>query len=154
MVLRAKQPSGGGIYEVYPGLFQTMQPETTQDWDRLFQLADAVVSVGGEYFELKPDVPVGKMHMQWIFDDGPVPNEEILNGALALVLTLLGNGKKVVVHCAAGANRSGLLNALAIRHLRKVTGADAASIVRLEKPGALINPQFNRYLQMLGAPGG
>lgn len=57
--------------------------------------------------------------------------------------------RPVLVHCAAGVNRSSLISALAIREFTGCTGAEAAARVRRARPGALTNQHFWDYLQGL-----
>lgn len=51
-------------------------------------------------------------------------------------------GERVLVTCAMGRNRSGLVVALAILKLTAMTGFDAATLVRRGRAGALSNPSF------------
>ncbi len=61
-------------------------------------------------------------------------------------------GKRILVTCAQGRNRSGLVAALTMRLLLGCTGSHAASIVRMVRPRALTNHWFRDYLDGLPAP--
>lgn len=70
----------------------------------------------------------------------------IVDGIVHSVLS----GKTVLVTCAEGRNRSGLLTALAVRQLEGVTGKDAVRIVRSRRQAkALTNRLFVMYLESL-----
>lgn len=58
-------------------------------------------------------------------------------------------GEKVLVHCRAGRNRSGLVTALTVRNLLGCSGADALAHVQERRPRALANEHFATYLRSL-----
>ena len=148
----AVYPTGLGIYEILPGLYQSGVPETNQDWDLAWSLADIVVSLECAGYWPGPDIPTGKLYIAWNIDDGPVPNLETLAELDCLLTNFIqGLGRKVLIHCAAGVNRSGLLTARIVRSIALVSGRSAAEHVRSKRPGALINPQFNDHLNNLHA---
>lgn len=87
--------------------------------------------------------------------DGELPSPDIdLNELEALVSNLcdaLLDGRKVLVHCGAGINRSSLVTALVVRRLFGLSGADATLYIRSRRgPEALSNPWFASYLGSLG----
>lgn len=57
--------------------------------------------------------------------------------------------KKVLVHCNAGRNRSGLVCALIVRELWGISGSEALEYVRKKRPRAVANPHFEEYLRSL-----
>lgn len=61
-------------------------------------------------------------------------------------------GQCVLTACNAGRNRSGLLSALTVRELDRLGGAESLAIVRRERPRAVANPHFEKFLLNLGAP--
>lgn len=86
------------------------------------------------------------------FDDTPWPTEEELSTArwaAHKVVAAVNNGKKVLVTCHAGLNRSGLICAMAIRLLRKITGHEAVTIVKGCRKNALCNSTFASYVYNL-----
>jgi protein-tyrosine phosphatase len=85
-------------------------------------------------------------------DDRLDPSTEELMWAFLTGRQLAGavaDGKKVLVSCRMGKNRSGLVTALAARELLGITGQQAADLVRESRPGALSNPTFYRFLTTL-----
>jgi hypothetical protein len=54
---------------------------------------------------------------------------------------------KVLLHCWGGRNRSGLLAALVLKRLERISGAVAYDRVRQVRRGALVNLHFARYLK-------
>ena len=67
----------------------------------------------------------------------------------AVVADSLDKGHNVLVTCAMGLNRSGLINAVAIRML---TGAPAGAVIRAirrRRGGALTNATFNAFISGL-----
>lgn len=68
------------------------------------------------------------------------------------VVAMHGAGHRILVTCAAGRNRSGLVSALALRLLTGCTGLKAREMVQRGRPNALTNPWFAAYLDGLPAP--
>jgi hypothetical protein len=58
-------------------------------------------------------------------------------------------GKRYMLYCDSGRNRSALLAAMIVRHICAVTGKEAVEIVRAGRPMALKNPYFVEYLESL-----
>lgn len=85
-------------------------------------------------------------------DDTLQPSTEELMWAFLTgrqVAQSVAEGKRTLVSCAMGKNRSGLVTALAARELMGLTGAEAARLVRSRRPIALTNPVFVRFLASL-----
>ena len=59
-----------------------------------------------------------------------------------------------LVMCRAGRNRSGLIVALTIMRIKKVSGPVALDVLRNKRPRAIANPAFEKYLLGLEAPKG
>ncbi len=86
---------------------------------------------------------VGVMWLRVPLDDVPwEPAPALLDTAVAVVVTAIRRGQRVLVHCASGRNRSGLVTALVLRRLDGRTGQEAVNAVRLARRGALSNPVF------------
>ena len=97
----------------------------------------------GEYEGVEVINAPGEDVKQW-----PVEEEHIKNWkeAAQIVTERVRAGKKVLVTCLAGLNRSGMVTALSIHEL---TGWDAEKIIWLVKgcrSAALFNKDFQRYL--------
>lgn len=58
-------------------------------------------------------------------------------------------GGCVLSMCEAGRNRSGLMSALIVRKLLKMSGAEAMEYVQAQRPNALANEHFARFLREL-----
>jgi protein-tyrosine phosphatase len=66
-----------------------------------------------------------------------------------LVAQLVRRGKKVLVVCNMGLNRSGITNALALWYLTGMSGHACMWHVQTRRPGALFNNDFAAYLSRL-----
>ena len=123
--------------EIVPGVWQSGQPRPGEHWD-------AVIDLHGE----APPLPGVELYVHWLIEDGPAPDFTTLVGLADLVDDLRRDGKRVLVHCQAGINRSGLLSAAAL--IRGGASADdAIATVRRARSGALNNPEF---LELLADP--
>lgn len=142
---------GVGIYEITKGLYQAPIPTTPEDWKQFWELADVVVSLSN-WLECEVPVPENKMLVRWPIEDGPVPDLDVLFDLAVMLATFVDDGKRVLIHCAAGANRSGLVSAMVVRELSGENGSNCAAHVRARRPGALINPIVNAYLNALPEP--
>lgn len=84
--------------------------------------------------------------------DGKEVPELQYHAAVEIVLERLQVNRRVLVHCLAGRNRSGLICGLVIRQIRGVTGKKALTLLRIVRPTALVNPVFEAYLKGLPKP--
>ena len=85
-------------------------------------------------------------------DDDPRPHRlarfiERWKEAGHLVAERVKAGKNVLVTCAAGQNRSGIVTALAMRELTGLKGSAIVEHVRKARPLALNNPGFVDYIE-------
>jgi protein-tyrosine phosphatase len=81
-------------------------------------------------------------------DDGTPPSTGQVSRAFAAgveVARAYANGESIVVTCAMGLNRSGLVSALALMEMG-VPVEDAIGAIRRARPGALGNPYFVQLL--------
>jgi hypothetical protein len=60
-------------------------------------------------------------------------------------------GKKVLVSCMQGRNRSGLVMALTLHRLYGMAGERCRTYIRAKRPHALTNPSFNAFLDSIKA---
>lgn len=72
-------------------------------------------------------------------------------GASRVVAKSFREGKKVLVSCMQGRNRSGLVTALALHRLYGMAGERCRGYIRARIPHALTNPSFNKFLDSLKA---
>lgn len=91
---------------------------------------------------------VGVEVLHYGIDDGPVTPMlwTRANRAAKAVARRIRAGKRVLVTCAMGRNRSGLVVALALRELTGRSGARIVRHVRSLRANALTNPHFERAL--------
>jgi protein-tyrosine phosphatase len=87
-------------------------------------------------------------------DEPRAPTTEevaIARAAARFVITNLRAGKRVLVTCQMGWNRSGLVTALALRELTGASGLACLKHVRAQRPNALFNNHFGAFLAALPA---
>lgn len=121
--------------EIVPGIWQSGFPEPGERWD-------AVIDLDGS----GPPLDDVDFYLHWLIEDGPAPDEGMLVALADLVEDLRTAGKRVLVHCAAGINRSGLVSAAAL--IRGGEDPDEAiAAVRAARTGALNNPEFVALLR-------
>jgi hypothetical protein len=128
--------------EVVPGLWQGDFPERSTD-PILF---DDVVSMTAEAI---PSVKVGLgglwLHVPtW---DDVVRDPETIRATARLVAARVSAGRRVLVHCAAGLNRSGIVVARALMYQGRSV-SEAIALVRAARgPWALSNGDFVDWLR-------
>ncbi len=84
--------------------------------------------------------------------DGPLPYEGILKGITLWAAEHIKHDYPVLVRCAAGVNRSGLVAALIAREVLGGSGKEARLLVQSQQHTPLNNPAFIAYLDSLEAP--
>lgn len=121
--------------EIVPGIWQSGSPEPGEHWD-------AVIDLHGS----APPLEDVEFYVHWLIDDGPAPDFTTLKSLADLVDDFRAAGRRVLIHCAAGINRSGLLSAAAL--IRGGYDAEEAiDLVREARSGALNNPNFVELLR-------
>jgi protein-tyrosine phosphatase len=77
----------------------------------------------------------------------PVDPQELSNwqNASSVVVERLKAGKKVLVTCIGGYNRSGMVTAMTLHAMTGWSGEDIVSFVSSRRPGALFNRSFARW---------
>lgn len=85
----------------------------------------------------------------WEIEDGPLPDLEDLDDVVSRVCAAVSAGKRVLVHCYAGMNRSGLVNAMVVHRLTGRSGPELIGFMRRKRPGCLFNRRFVAYLERL-----
>jgi hypothetical protein len=85
------------------------------------------------------------------YDDGPLSTElaSILESLALDVAHAWNAGRRILITCALGLNRSVLVAALAYRWLSGCSGKHALEVARAARAGSLYNPSFARYLEEL-----
>jgi protein-tyrosine phosphatase len=87
-----------------------------------------------------------------IHDSNRLPELRKLHRVSGCVTERIKAGQRVLVHCAAGLNRSGLVTALVVRQYYGINGASAVDLLRSKRPWALCNPTFAEYVASLKEP--
>ena len=107
-------------------------------------------------FEIQPDAEhfpgIEVIHAPNDDDGGrPISRDEwtLAKRAAQRVTELHHRGARILITCAQGRNRSGLVMALVLRERFGWTGAQAAAHVRLRRKNALTNPVFFNSLLAL-----
>jgi hypothetical protein len=114
---------------------------------------DLVVDVADPDFLLVADRLGSTMYRKEALVDGPeLPAAVILDELVRDVVTGVAAGRRVLVACAGGRNRSGLVLGLALRELLGCSGAEALRLVQLRREDALNNETFARHLAALPPP--
>lgn len=86
------------------------------------------------------------------FPDADLPDLNELDRLTRFVTELIAQEKRVIVHCAAGHNRSGLLTALIVREIHNMTGHAAMEFLMARRAYALWNKKYVAYLHSLDRP--
>lgn len=125
-----------------------MQPAWVEEGD-----FDLVISMAGNEIP----IPASIDHAAYYIDDGKLGPVEsgFVYGATALAVSAVMSGRKTLVRCAAGLNRSGLVVALALLQLPPFRGAccpnhAVALIQNKRSEHALHNPYFLEYIREAG----
>ncbi|HEY5657332.1 MAG TPA: dual specificity protein phosphatase family protein [Myxococcota bacterium] len=135
---------------IIPGLAQGSYPRPQgAPFDHGF---DVIVwcAMEAQPTRLKP--PAGKSSILFPMDDNPyVPitqnDARLLHGLADQLAKHVRAGRKVLVTCWEGRNRSGIVSALTLMRLKRMRPETAINTVRKQrrKP-SLTNPMFERYL--------
>jgi len=126
--------------EVVPGLFQGDFPEGDVDWD----LFDDVVSMSNAAPspQLKPD----GLWLHLPIWDGEMEDPDGVRDAARTVAERVVAGRRILVHCWAGLNRSGVVCARALMFMG-IPVSDAIAAVRAARgDDALFNEHFVEWL--------
>jgi len=126
---------------VVPGLFQGDFPAGAVDWSRF----DDVVSLTAE------EVPEVRLEVGGLWMHVPIWDAEMVNpagvrAAARTVAERVTAGKRVLVHCAAGLNRSGVVSARALMFMGLPVVEAIARVRSARGPFALSNPAFVAWL--------
>ena len=131
--------------EVMPLLVQADADLSVEDAWR--EGARVVVNLAG-WMKEPVKVPHGRLYLAWKFDDDPTapPDPGIVRGLARLLAERVQAGDKVVVYCAGGLNRSGLVIAQTLIELGR-RPSEAVALVRAARgKWALSNPAFESFL--------
>lgn len=79
--------------------------------------------------------------------DSPDQDPAVFAGAALMAASLVSQGKKVLVHCQAGLNRSGVVTALALINLGYTADAAIALMREKRSPLVLCNEAFENWVR-------
>jgi protein-tyrosine phosphatase len=138
--------------EIAPGLWVGAAPEPGHYGARF----DTLVLVASDYQPPDEAFP-GVRVRRFPFGDNLQPTERDLMTAWAAATAVandLVSGRRVLVTCRMGINRSALVAALALHMVTGMSGERAAAIVRLRRRTregfhALSNPAFRAFLKKI-----
>lgn len=89
----------------------------------------------------------------WPIRDGPLPNLDDLHDVAEQTAADVREGRKVLIHCGSGINRSGLVAALVVREVNQLTGPAAVQLLERKTEGDVLrNRRFREYVMGLGEP--
>jgi hypothetical protein len=108
---------------------------------------DLVVDVADPQLRLEPQALGTIVYRKEALIDGvELPPSAILGRLVDDVVSAVRAGRRVLVACAGGRNRSGLVVGLAVRELLGCSGAQALNWVQSRRENALNNATFARHL--------
>lgn len=129
-----RQASAWPATEIVDGVWQSGHPRPGERWD-------AVIDLDCN----QPQLEGVDIYVQWPIVDGPPPDRTVLLALADLVADLRRARKRILIHCAGGRNRSGLLvAAMLVREGR--APREAIDLIQSRRPGALNNQQFVEQL--------
>jgi len=136
------------IREIIPGLYQSSK-FNPKDFSTLRRLnITAIIDLQGEPDALPKVVPPELFYYWPIHDDNYLPPLKELDAAAQWGVDRIMENRKLLVHCTAGHNRSGLVNGVIMNKLG-FSGERASAIIRNKMPGSLANPVFREYVENL-----
>jgi hypothetical protein len=144
------------IFEVVPGLFIGTTLAASAQYPTIG--VDAIIDLEDWEFAWVPPVPTGSIYLSFPMEDEERVDPKVREVA-AFAASLVRSGRKVLVHCTEGLNRSGVVAARALLELG-CTAEDAIALIRrkrgLTSDGfpALSNERFVEWLLAEGGAAG
>lgn len=124
--------------EVVEGLYISGRPQDDSWHGRV----DVLLTVAFDAYVAPPEKPNWGLAVFLPLVDGPEePDADLLEALVGLAAELIRSGKTVLVHCAAGINRSGLVTAMILVKLGD-SPSEAIDRLRAVVPDALNNETF------------
>lgn len=112
---------------------------------------DVVLLCAREYQPRSRELP-GVLVVHCGIDNSLAPTEAEIETAIdasRVAATAVMDGKRVLISCWMGKNRSGLVMALTLMRLYGLSGPEAVQAVQAARPGALFNPAFVSLVEEL-----
>jgi protein-tyrosine phosphatase len=114
------------VFEVARGLFIATRLDSSGGYTTLG--VDAIVNLEDWEMTWVPPVPSGGLFVSFPIDDGDEVDPKVREVA-AFVASLVKSGRRVLVHCTEGLNRSGVVAARALMEMG-LSASDAIDLVR------------------------
>ena len=140
------------VFEVVPGLSIATRLAAGTEYRTLG--VDAIVDLEDWEDAWTPPVPAGGLYVCLPMDDGDEVDPKVPELA-SFIASLVTSGRRVLVHCTEGLNRSGVVVGRALMDMG-MTAAEAIDLVRAKRgPSvdgfpALSNPAFEDWLRREG----
>ena len=137
------------VFEVVPGLLIATRLAAGTEYRTLG--VDVIVDLEDWEFAWTPSVPSGGLYVCLPMDDGDDVDPKVRELA-AFIASLMTSGRRVLVHCTEGLNRSGVVVARALMDMGMTAGEAIALVRRRRGPSvdgfpALSNPAFEEWLR-------
>lgn len=150
----APKPNQLDANEIAPNLWQGSCPP---EGPTLRSQAFDVLVLCAEEYQPPTETFFGVRVIHVPFDDDfeEPPSEPTLQRIFRTAWFLtseLRKGRKVLVTCWAGHNRSGFVVGMTLHHLLGMTGQQAIQTIQRRRKGALSNPIFRELLRMVDGP--
>ena len=140
------------VYEIVPGLYQSLTPLERDDRefnDQEGRTVDitAVVDLEGS---IDPNIPLeelGDVYVYWPIEDKPkMVDEDTVRATARYISGLMEAGHRVLIHCHSGLNRASLLSGRTLIR-RGMDPKEAVDLIRQRRsPDVLHNEVFERWL--------
>ncbi len=122
-----------------------------EDWGALRALAiDTIVDMEGTIDPGVPEAPDAILYVYHPILDDELPDLTRIEALGIMAADLVQQGRRVLIHCRMGFNRSALVAATALTYLG-MTGPQALAHMRERRPGSLFNEIFAAHVQALPA---
>jgi dual specificity protein phosphatase-like protein len=136
------------VFEVLPGLLIGTRLDPSAEYETL--QVDAIVDLEDWEFGWTPPVPLGRLFVSFPMDDEDDVDPHVRQLA-SFVAALVTSGRRVLVHCTEGLNRSGVVVARALMEMGKTANEAIELVRRTRGPSvdgfqALNNPAFVDWL--------
>lgn len=139
-----------GMNAPWGSLYQGVHPESYGGYNYAWaSKMDVIIDVDG-YFPTSSEPSMGCVVVRWKIEDGPLPDRNLLDHIADFAATCIKNNKNVLVHCAAGQNRSSLVVACVMRKIfPAMTGEEIYKVIKGKNPMALTNQSFRDFVQTI-----
>jgi Dual specificity phosphatase, catalytic domain len=140
------------VFEVLPGLLIGTRLDASTEYETLG--VDVIVDLEDWEWAWTPPVPLGRLYVSFPMDDDDRVDPQVPQLA-TFIASLVSSGRRVLVHCTEGLNRSGVVVARALMEMGYTASAAIDLVRRQRGPSvdgfpALANPAFVDWLLQEG----